>query len=155
MPSVDKTVGNTIDVVTFSIGAEKYIIESSYVLEIAKLRDYTPVPGTPSFIVGVTNIRGIILALIDLRKFFTLPVRGLTDLTRIVVVGTTELEFGILAQRADQSYPLSQSLLLEAPDSLSAGTRKYIKGVTAEAALFLDAKVLLEDARLKIDEQIN
>src|ERR1700733_9384152 len=66
IPLADHTVQNTIDVVTFSIGAEKYIIESQYVMEITKLRAYTPVPGTPSFVVGVTNIRGVVLALIDL-----------------------------------------------------------------------------------------
>jgi purine-binding chemotaxis protein CheW len=155
MPLADKTAQDTFDVVAFTIGAEKYIIESSYVMEVAKMGAYTPVPGTPNFVTGVTNLRGVILALIDLRKFLTLPARGVTDLTRIIVLGQSKLELGLLAQRVDQSYPLSRSLILETPDNISAGTKKYLKGVTAEAALFLDAKILLDDQRLMIDQETN
>jgi purine-binding chemotaxis protein CheW len=152
LPQRESAGGDTIDVVMFSIGVEKYLIESKYILEIAKLRDYTPVPGTPNFVLGLTNIRGTILALIDLRSFFTLPSRGITDLTRVIVLGTTQMEFGILAQRADQSVAISQSQILATPDSISTGTRKFVRGVSADAALFLDAKMLLQEERLTIEQ---
>jgi purine-binding chemotaxis protein CheW len=152
LPVGETAHGDTIDVISFSIGSEKYLLESKYILEIAKLRDYTPVPGTPSFILGVTNMRGNIIALIDLRSFFTLPSKGLTDLTRVLVLGTTQMEFGILAQRADQTHSIRQSLILDTPDSISAGTRKFVRGVTADAAIFLDAKALLQEERLTIEQ---
>jgi purine-binding chemotaxis protein CheW len=141
----------SVQVVSFSIGAEKFIIESQYVQEIDKLRDYTPVPDTPNFIVGVTNIRGTVLALVDIAKFFTMPSRGLTDLTRIIILGQREFEFGILAATAHDAFSIDLSDILDVPDGISANTKKYLKGVTANASLFLDGQILLSDERLILD----
>ena len=154
VPIADETLqAKTIEVVSFAVGAEKFIVEARYVREIAKLRDYTPVPNTPNFIVGITNIRGLILALVDIAKFFTIPSRGLTDLTRIIVLGHDQFEFGILAATAHDAYRIKETAIKEIPEGVSTNTRKYLKGVTASAELFLDAKILLEDERLIIDQQ--
>ena len=142
----------SLQVVSFSIGAEKFIIESQYVQEINKLHDYTPVPDTPNFIVGVTNIRGTVLALVDIAKFFTMPSRGITDLTRVIVLGQQQFEFGLLAATAHDALAIEPSDILEVPDGISASTKKYLKGVTAIASLFLDGQLLLSDERLILDQ---
>jgi len=150
MPISTAEQGSVVEVVSFSIGSEKFLMDTQFVLEIAKLKEYTPVPGTPDFIVGVTNLRGTILALVELRKFFTLPSRGLTDLTRIIVVGRDKFEFGILAEKAEQTQSLRQALVLDVPDNISSGTAKYLKGVTSDALLYLDAAAIIDDERLYI-----
>ena len=142
--------GTSIDVVSFSIGSAKFLIDTKNVLEIVKLKEYTPVPGTPDFIVGITNLRGTIVALIELRKFFALPSRGLTDLTRIIVVGRDKFEFGILAEKAEQTHSFRQSLVLDVPDNISSGTAKYLKGVTADALLYLNIEAIIDDERMYI-----
>jgi purine-binding chemotaxis protein CheW len=151
-PIVDGSQDKTIEVVSFSIGAEKFIVESRYVHEIGKLREYTPVPDTPSFVIGVTNIRGVILAVIDLAKFFTIPSRGITDLPRLIVLGEEQFEFGILAAEAHDTYALEESAILEIPESVSSATRKYLRGITADAYLFIDVRTLIDDERLTINQ---
>ena len=66
-----------LEVVEFLLAYETYGIESAYVREIYPLTEITPLPGTPPFVRGIVNIRGQILSVIDLKKFFELPEKGL------------------------------------------------------------------------------
>src|ERR1700681_2590456 len=95
--SRDLQAASLLEVATFVLANEHYAIETHYVQKVVRLTEYTPVPGTPDFLVGVVNLRGDVLAVIDLRKFFGLPPRGLTDLSRVIVLGGDRPEVGVLA----------------------------------------------------------
>src|SRR6266446_5169387 len=77
----------TFEVIVFTLANERYAIETCHVREVIRFSDFTPLPGAPEFLVGVTNLRGHILAVVDLRKFFGVAARGLTDLSRVLVLG--------------------------------------------------------------------
>ena len=62
--------GEQIEVVGFTLSYEQYGVESLYVREVYPLKEYTPVPCTPAFVLGIINLRGEILSILDLRKFF-------------------------------------------------------------------------------------
>ena len=89
--------GDTLEIVVFGLASERYAVENRYVREVVRLADLAPVPGAPEFMAGVTNLRGEILAVVDLRRFFGVPARGITDTSRVVVLGADEAEFGVLA----------------------------------------------------------
>ncbi|MBI2998359.1 MAG: chemotaxis protein CheW, partial [Deltaproteobacteria bacterium] len=86
-----------MEIVEFFLASEKYGVESSYVREIYPLKELTPVPCTPSFVLGIINVRGQILSVIDIKKFFDLPEKGLTDLNKVLILRNDRMEFGILA----------------------------------------------------------
>jgi len=88
-----------LELVGFVLGGERYGIESRFVCEVARLSRLTPVPGTPAFVLGITNLRGEILALFDLRHLLGVTADGITDLGRIVVLGVHRREFGLLADK--------------------------------------------------------
>ncbi|MBC7818113.1 MAG: purine-binding chemotaxis protein CheW [Planctomycetaceae bacterium] len=90
-------VGEVLEVATFALADERYAIETRFVSEVIRLADCTRVPGTPDFLLGVMNLRGEILSVIDLRKFLDLPARELSDQSRVVVLGGERPEFGVLA----------------------------------------------------------
>ena len=69
-----------LELVEFILAYEKYGIESSFVREVYPLKEFTPVPCTPSFIFGITNVRGKLISVMDIKEFFGLPSKGLTDL---------------------------------------------------------------------------
>ena len=76
---------------------EDYALECEYIGEIHSLRELTPSPKTPPFAPVLVNVRGPILSLLDLRRFFDLPEKGLTDPDKVIVVRSSSLEVGILA----------------------------------------------------------
>ncbi len=144
--------GETIEVVTFDLANERYGIETRHVKEVVRLADFTPVPGAPDFLVGVTNLRGEIVAVVDLRTFLGLAGRGLTDLSRVVVLGGERAELGVLADAAHEVTTLRADEVLEPPEWVAGVGREYLRGVTPGALIVLDGAVLLGDARLFIDQ---
>lgn len=153
VPAPARPPGARVDVVEFGLGKERYAIEARFVREIVRLTDYTPVPGTPEFIVGVTNLRGVVLAVVDLRRFFNVPPKGMTDLSRVIVLGTAQIEFGILADEAYGQIELAAGDILAPPGEVSGIGRAYLRGVTREALIVLDGAALLGDQRLIVGNE--
>src|SRR5687767_3493009 len=91
------TAEGSIELLEFRLADERYAIETRYVREVYPLKDLTPLPSALAFVLGIVNVRGHILPVLDLKKFFDLPAKGLTDLHRIIVVRGNDLEFGLLA----------------------------------------------------------
>jgi purine-binding chemotaxis protein CheW len=141
---------NAIDLrlATFMLAHEHYGIEARLVVEIGRLSDFTPLPSAPPELVGITNLRGQILPIFDLRALLGLSRRALDDLSRLVVLGDAQAEFGILADSTRELVTIAASELLSPPSSVSESARRYMRGVTKDALVVLDAAVLLEDPRL-------
>jgi len=98
-----------IEVIAFTLVTEIYGIESNFVKEVYTLTDFTPLPGVPSYIFGIINVRGQILPVIDLKKFFNLPEKGLGELNKVIILSNGLMEFGILADVVLGRYPGSST----------------------------------------------
>ena len=139
-----------LEVLVFELGDERYALETGTILEVFPLTNFTPVPGVPDFLVGVTPYRGEILALIDLRKLFGMEVKGVTDLSRIVVLGEKRARYGILVDKAREVILLQPDEILGQRPHLSGLDAKYFRGVTRDALIVIDGAGLLKDSRLII-----
>ena len=84
-------------VVEFMLGQEKYGIEASFLKEVIRLNGYTALPGTPDFIIGIINVRGSIVPLMNIRKFFGIPETGLSNSYRALIINNEKIETGIIA----------------------------------------------------------
>ena len=120
-------------------------------IEIGRLSHFSPLPGAPPHLVGITNLRGEILPIFDLRAVLGLSRRALDDMSRLVVLGKHRAEFGILADATRELTALASSEVLRTPPSVSEDARRYMRGVTQDALVVLDGTALLEDRRLFCD----
>ena len=77
---------DAFEAVEFVLAHENYAVASEYISEIYPMTEMTPVPCTPNFVLGIINLRGHILSVIDVKKFFNLPEKGLTDLNKVIVL---------------------------------------------------------------------
>lgn len=150
-----ETAGEAIEIVEFLLAHERYGIESIYVREVCSLTEITPVPCTPPFALGIINLRGRIVSVIDIRKFFDLPEQGLTDLNRVILLGSGEMEFGILADAVSGVRNLLMSDLQETLPTLTGIREEYLKGISKDREVILDGGRLLSDKRLIIDEGVD
>lgn len=153
-PSREEAAVEGIEVVEFMLAYERYAVESRYVREVSYLQNLTPLPCTPAFVLGIVNLRGEIIPVIELKKFFDLPEKGLTDLDKIIVLQSGKILFGILA---DTIVSVRRILLTYIQPSLPTliGVRKnYLKGVTPERVVILDAERLLMDESIIVQEQV-
>ncbi len=142
--------GATIQVAAFLLARETYGIESEYVREVTPLKEFTPLPGTPPFVLGIMNLRGRILSVLDLKRVFELPPQGLGDLNRVLVLHSPEMEFGVLADAVLGLQTVPVRALAPAPATLTGPRADYLKGITPEREIILDGQKLLSDSRLVV-----
>jgi len=139
-----------LEVLVFELGGEHYALETGTILEVFPLTNFTPVPGVPDFMVGVTPYRGEILALIDLRKLFGMEIKGVTDLSRIVVFGVKKAQSGILVDKAQEVILLQPDEVIHQRPYSTGLDEKYFRGMTREGLIVIDGEALLKDVRLVI-----
>ena len=150
VPAPAAPPGTRLDLIVFGLAGESFAIDTCLVRQVVRLEHFTPVPGTPDFVVGVTNFRGNVTAIFDIRTFFNLNAKGLTDLSRVVLLGREQVEFGILADAIHGQSEMTADEVLAAPASMSETGRAYLRGITKSALIVLDAAALLDDTRLTI-----
>ncbi len=143
-----------IDLVTFLVADEKYGVESQYVKEVYALKELTPVPCTPAFVLGITDVRGKIISVIDIKKFFDLPPKGLNELDKIVIVEFSQLEIGIRADMILGVQRVASHQIQSGLPTLTGVREKYLKGVTTESLVILDLPKLLSDPDIIVNEEV-
>jgi purine-binding chemotaxis protein CheW len=151
-PSRDEA-GEKIEIVEFLLAYERYGIETSYVHEVHPLKDLTPVPCTPAFVLGIINVRGRILSIVDLKKFFDLPEKGLGELNKVIILRSDSMEFGVLADAIVGVRALPLAGLQAAIPTLTGVREEYLKGITKDRVAVLDAGKILADKRIIVDDQ--
>ncbi|MBI2986299.1 MAG: purine-binding chemotaxis protein CheW [Deltaproteobacteria bacterium] len=150
----EKTLEQSMEIVEFLLASEKYGVESSYVREIYPLKELTPVPCTPSFVLGIINVRGQILSVIDIKKFFDLPEKGLTDLNKVIILRNDKMEFGILADVVLDVRAILKEEIQPPLPTLTGIREEYLIGITRERVVILDAEKLLVDKKILVHEEI-
>lgn len=142
-----------LQVVEFLLSGERYGLELSAVREVCPLREFTPLPCTPPFVAGLINVRGRIISVVDLREFFEMPKKGLTELNRVVVLHSDQMEFGILADAILGVRSISRGEIQPPLPTFSGMRADYLKGVTGERLIVLDASRIITDKRLIVHEE--
>jgi purine-binding chemotaxis protein CheW len=143
-----------IEVVEFVLAYEHYAIESSFVREILPLRNFTVLPGAPPFVFGIMNVRGQIISIVDFKRFFELPGKGLADLNKVIILEGENLEFGVLADSIIGTGSLDENELQPPLPTLTGIREKYLKGLTRQGTVVLSAAAILADKNIIVDEQV-
>lgn len=146
--------GERIEVVGFVLAQERYAVESQHVRDVYPLEHLTPVPCTPAFVLGIVNLHGEILSVIDIKKFFDLPDKGLTDLNKVIVLESGNMRFGILADAIIGVHAIPVADIQASLPTLTGIREEYLKGVTPDRTVILDAEKLLADERIVVQEQV-
>jgi len=153
-PEAQAGAGTRLDCLEFLLSGESYAVEMSYITQTLPLAEFTPLFCTPGFVLGITNLRGKIISIVDLRRFFELPEVGLCDLNRVIVVSNGTMEFGILADSITGMIALPLSDLQPPPAALTGIREEFLAGVTAERLALLDMGKILTDSRIVVHEEV-
>ncbi|MBS7691340.1 purine-binding chemotaxis protein CheW [Pseudomonas lalucatii] len=146
----EEQVEGWLEVLSFSISGEMYAIGSEHVAEVLPLSQYTPLPGTPPYVLGIVNVRGHIVSLLDLRVLFELPISGLSDKNFLVILRSADMEFGLLIDRVLGIARIRRDALQGELANLSGVRAAYLLGVTAEQWTVLDGERLLGAPNLRV-----
>jgi len=115
--------------VTFRLGDEAYGINVMQVQEVLRMTEIAPVPGAPHYVLGIINLRGNVVTVLDTRARFGLEARETDDSTRIVIIETDGHIVGILVDSVAEVVNLRGSEIETAPNVGNSESSRYIQGV--------------------------
>lgn len=134
--------------VTFRLANEKYGINVMMVQEVLRVTEIAPVPGSPPYVLGIINLRGNVVTVIDTRKRFGLEPKELDDSTRIVIIESDKQVVGVLVDAVAEVVDLRSTEIESAPNVGTEESAKFIQGVASsdnELLILVDLNKLLTD----------
>lgn len=148
MTSSEKKNDEVLQWVTYRLGDETYGINVMQVQEVLRYTEIAPVPGAPDYVLGIINLRGNVVTVIDTRARFGLMSAETTDNTRIVIIEADEQVVGILVDSVAEVVYLRSSEIDSAPNVGTEESAKFIQGVShrdGELLILVDLNKLLTD----------
>ena len=139
-------------VTEFLLAHERFALEFRFIREICPLKELTPLPCTPPFVLGIMNLRGQILSVIDFRRYADLPVKGMTELNRVVILKSGDVEFGILADEILGMRTLPRREMRQQPFQTGI-LAHFIMGISSDGCIVLDGEKILADRKIVVAEE--
>jgi purine-binding chemotaxis protein CheW len=134
--------------VTFQLEEETYGINVMQVREVLRYTEIAPVPGAPDYVLGIINLRGNVVTVIDTRSRFGLMQGETTDNTRIIVIESEHQVIGILVDSVAEVVYLRSSEIDTTPSVGTDESSKFIQGVSnrdGKLLILVDLNKLLSD----------
>ena len=115
--------------VIFDLANEFYGINISVVESIIKMQSITQLPQSPAYVKGVTNLRGSVLPVIDLRSRFALEPKEDTRQTRIIIVTMGTIKVGVIVDAVSEVLRISDELIEPLPPMVNSVNSVFLKGI--------------------------
>jgi purine-binding chemotaxis protein CheW len=134
--------------VTFQLDSEIYGINVMQVQEVLRYTEIAPVPGSPAYVLGIINLRGNVVTVLDTRTRFGLDTSEMSDNTRIVIIEADKQVIGILVDSVAEVVYLKASEIDVAPNVGNDESAKFIMGVSnkdGKLLILIDLNQLLSD----------
>ncbi len=134
----EAATGKVIQFVTFILKDETYGINVMQVQEVLRVIEIAPVPGAPNYVLGIINLRGNVVTVIDTRGRFGLPSTEVDDSSRIIVIESEKQVVGILVDAVSEVVELRSNEIEVVPNVGNDESSRYIQGVaTREDSLLI------------------
>jgi purine-binding chemotaxis protein CheW len=138
----------------FSLAGIKYAVPTPEVVEIGRVPPVTPVPNVPAWLSGVTNRRGDILSVVDLRRLLGVKGASQTDSARIVVVRSTgdELMTGMIVDHVNGMLNVAPGTVKPPAGPIDTGVTPYLVGLCEhknDLVAVLDLELLLASPEMR------
>jgi purine-binding chemotaxis protein CheW len=144
----DPTNDEVLQWVTFQLEEETYGINVMQVREVLRYSEIAPVPGAPDYVLGIINLRGNVVTVIDTRSRFGLMQGEITDNTRIIVIESERQVIGILVDSVAEVVYLRSSEIDTTPSVGTDESAKFIQGVSnrdGKLLILVDLNKLLSE----------
>jgi len=138
--------------VTYQLEEETYGINVMQVQEVLRITEIAPVPGAPNYVIGIINLRGNVVTVIDTRSRFGLMSKESDDQTRIIIVEVNSNVIGMLVDSVAEVVYLHQSEIDTAPTVSNDDSSRFIQGVCSRDENLL---ILVDVDKFLTEEEIS
>ena len=149
------TLAESVEILVFSLAGERYGVDTTHVQDVVPLREITPLPCTPSFVLGVVNHRGRILPVLDFRRVFVLTGEGIPEGAQLVAVEAGGMRFAIFADNVAGTTRVELRDVTPPPLTFTDDQKAWLLGVTGEMGAVLDLEAMVRASRIVVNEEVS
>lgn len=156
-PDRDHEVGEMLSLVLLRLGSDRYAVPITSVREILRVGRLTPVSTAPAFVIGVINLRGVIMTVLDLRVFFGLEPGPIGADARIIIAEGGGMVVGILVERVEEIVDLPAGRVKPPLSQAKGVVEDYVVGIAAhgeQMVVLIDLDKVLRNPRVIVDEVV-
>lgn len=145
-----------MEVIEFNVNNEKYAFDIKYINEVFKPKKVTPLPCTPSFIIGIINFRGKILSVVDIRNFigFTHDIKDFNEVRQVIIVKVNDFEVGILVDNVLGYYSISVEEIQKNVLTLTEDRKEFIVGIARNSTMIIDIKNVMLSEKIIVNDSV-
>lgn len=118
-----------VQIIGFKLNNEEYALEINNVQEIIKITKITRVPRTKKYIIGVINLRGIVIPIIDMNLRFGMEKKEYTEKQRIMILKIGVVFVGIIVDNVSEVIEIKSDQIFVNPTITASINQEYIRGV--------------------------
>ncbi len=128
----DTKAAEELQLVVFSLGREEFAVEVTQVREIMRMEEITRMPKSPNFVEGIINLRGQIIAVVELAKRLNLEIGEKSSDTRIIVVEAEDIKVGMIVDAVSEVLRVSADAVEPSPTLAIDVSAAYLQGVVKQ-----------------------
>ncbi len=151
-PAAATSESDLMPAVAFVLHPELYAIEYTYMKEVLTMKNLTPLPGTPEYVMGIVNYRGAVVSALNLKKLFGLREMGLTEFNKLLIISDGTMTIGIVADAIRGNTMINTTTLSKPPMTVSETAVEFFSGVTPGGLILLDAGKMLKSTKIVVDQ---
>jgi purine-binding chemotaxis protein CheW len=142
---------NVSEYLAFHLDDEEYALDIKQISEIIKVREFTEIPRSPEYVLGIISLRGVVVPVFDLRCRLNLGAAEITANSRIIVCQSGDLTVGLLVDKINQVVNLDKDEVEPPPGVLSGLDREMVLGI----GRYQDRMVILLQLNHVLDVDLN
>jgi len=140
-----------LSVLAFRLAKESYGIELRHISGVHPLKGLAYIPGAPNFILGIINMRGQILSVVDLKIIFDLGDDASGNNRMVIILKNVDMEFCLAADEIIGVHQIPAEGITASLPTLTGIRSEYLLGVSGDGMVILDGKKLLNAPEMRID----
>ena len=156
-PDRDRERGEQLPLVVVRLGSDRYAVPITSVREIQRVGRITRVSTAPAFVSGVINLRGVILAVLDLRVVFGLEAGPVGEGARILIAESGGAVVGVLVERIEEIVDVPSAEVRPPLAPAKGAVEDYVSGIAAHGGtmvVLIDLDKVLSNPRIVVDEAV-
>lgn len=141
------------DLVMFTLGSDTFGIDCGEIEEVIPLQNLVALPYTGKGILGISSLRGILFAVVDLKRILNIPASELTTMHRVLMLRHESYKVGFLVDSVLGMRSFNRNDMQELPSEVHERSRAYLHGLVKGNVMLLNAGMVLKDPLLSGDDR--
>ncbi|MFZ1730583.1 MAG: chemotaxis protein CheW [Bacteroidota bacterium] len=133
------------DLVLFMLGGDTYGVSCNDIEEVIPLQNLVALPNTNKAILGISSLRGILFAVVDLKRVLNIPASDLTTMHRVLMVRHESFKVGFLVDSVHGMRSYGKNDIQELPPEIHERSRTYLQGLAFGNVMIINARVVIQD----------